>query len=183
MMEEVCKICYMRAEDRSPRTILRLHNLTFKVGIITRSLFGKTPKTKAHIYGIYFHNITSHLSCTYRLIALSSINAEQQERTFGDVRRFASCSSMKTESILNNVMLRFDARKKSNWMQTNYAAKQPGSISKLSQQLEPASNTTFKYNFMSAHPRLMQVHFERIADYIVCGCDVWYTFDDDCVNA
>ncbi len=68
---EVCELMYAREESRTPTTILRMHNLTFRHSILCLELFGK-PKslTRRKMFGKYFHSISCHAAPLYRLVAL-----------------------------------------------------------------------------------------------------------------
>lgn len=70
-LTEIQEIVYSHDKDRSSKTILRLYNLTFIHGITSRKLFGK-----------YFHALTCHAPQQFRIMSLSSTNAENEERSF-----------------------------------------------------------------------------------------------------
>ena len=59
---EIQEIAYSSDAQRTPRSVLRLHNLTWYHGMLCRSVIGFSLKqmTTRKFYGNYFHNITSH---------------------------------------------------------------------------------------------------------------------------
>ena len=84
---EIFQIFYSNQHKRTPRTILRLHNLAYKHALLCTKLFS-TPKsnTRRAMFGMYYHSITCHSPKLYRIIALKSLNTEFQERTFGQAK-------------------------------------------------------------------------------------------------
>ena len=82
---EICEILYADIELRSPRSVLRLHNLTFIHGRLCVLLF-YNPKaiTKRKMFGKYFHSLTTHAPILNRIISLRSLNAELKELAFGE---------------------------------------------------------------------------------------------------
>ena len=60
---EISELAYANASRRSPKSILRLFNVTFKHAIILTQLFKNDPKkiSKQKLFGIYFHSLTCHL--------------------------------------------------------------------------------------------------------------------------
>ena len=100
---EICQICYAREHERTPRAILRLHNITFLHAYLCTKLFS-SPRTvtRRKIFGRYFHAIVTHIP----IIACSrSLNAEKQERIFGQSKQItkATSSSHPDHVILNTI--------------------------------------------------------------------------------
>ena len=60
---EIQEIAYSLEAMRTPRSVLRLHNLTWQHAILCRSVMGFSLKqmTTRKFYGNYFHNITAHV--------------------------------------------------------------------------------------------------------------------------
>ena len=64
------------------------------------------------MYGIYLHASTSHALQQYEIVCLKSINAENQERLFGQARKAAEATSNRhPENIIFTVLLRLQAKK------------------------------------------------------------------------
>ena len=57
---EIQEIAYSSDAQRTPRSVLRLHNLTWYHGMLCRSVIGFSlnQMTTRKFYGNYFHNIT-----------------------------------------------------------------------------------------------------------------------------
>ena len=106
---EICELAYAGEDKRSPKTVLRLFNLTFKHALLMVQLFKEEPKkiTKQKLFGIYFHSITCHLPEVSRIIAPSSLHSENEERMFSDITSISrATSSRKSEQVRDNAILR-----------------------------------------------------------------------------
>ncbi len=80
---EICQLMYAREEVRSPKAVLRMHNVTFVHAMLCTQLFHEPRSiTKRKMFGRYYHAISTHAAPVYRLISLRSLNAEMQERLF-----------------------------------------------------------------------------------------------------
>lgn len=82
-LAEMMGTFYAKEESRNPKQILRLANLAFKHALAMRAVL-TPPKTMTQrkLYGIYYHSAVHHAAVIYRLVCLSSINAELFERFF-----------------------------------------------------------------------------------------------------
>ena len=69
-LAEIQNLLYAYDEKRTPRTALRLHNLTFWHAVMLRVILGTKMKhiTMHKLYGKYFHGIISHSPLQYRLL-------------------------------------------------------------------------------------------------------------------
>ena len=96
---EICEILYADIESRSSRSVLHLHNLTYIHGRLCVSLL-YDPKTmsKSKMFGKYFHSIIIHAPNLNRIISLRSLNAELQERAFGQAN--AICNQLQTITLI-----------------------------------------------------------------------------------
>ena len=64
------------------------------------------------MYGTYLHALTSHAPQQYEIVCQKSINAENQERLFGQARRAAEATSNRhPENIIFTSLLRLQAKK------------------------------------------------------------------------
>ena len=108
---EICEILYSREDRRSPRSILRLHNLTYLHGRLCINTF-QNPRsiTKQKMFGQYYHSLVCHSATTNRLISLRSLNTEFQERTFGQANAITTqTSNNHPQHIIDNTILRIQA--------------------------------------------------------------------------
>ncbi|CAC5415964.1 unnamed protein product [Mytilus coruscus] len=113
---EIINIAYSSVERRTPRQILRLYNQTFLFAVLSKSIIGIPVKmTQRKFYGSHFHSLVVHLPEIYRIINTKSILAEQEERTFGSLRRLAEgTTNRKPGCIVDNTILRFNCQQTEN---------------------------------------------------------------------
>ena len=80
---EMSSFCYMHESQRTQRTILRMHNISFLHAYLCTVLFSN-PKstTRRRMFGRFFHSLTVHAALLFRIISLRSLNTEQHERMF-----------------------------------------------------------------------------------------------------
>ena len=103
---EIQEIAYNSEEHRTPRSVLRFHNLTWHHAMLCRSViaFSQKQMSTRKFYGNYFHNITAHAPIQNRLISGRSANTEEQERVFNSINNITrSTSSDHPDHIIGNV--------------------------------------------------------------------------------
>ena len=102
---EICEILYADRESRSPRSVLRLHNLSFIHCRLCVRLF---YRPKAISKRKYFHSLTTHAPILNRMIGLRSLNDELQERAFGQANVICkTTSNYHPDHIISNIIVRF----------------------------------------------------------------------------
>lgn len=170
---EVCELMYAREESRTPTTILRLHNLTFKHSILCLELFGKTKSlTRRKMFGKYFHSISCHAAPLYRLVALRSLNTELQERLFNTCNDITkTTSNRQAAQLMNNIVIRVQQESK---LAVNVVKKQEGEVSSLASTLPTFPNTVIPKEWTLKYPYTWQAHLERISDFLKHGPGVWW---------
>ena len=99
---EITRLSYQKANLRSPRSILRLYNVTFLHSARCEQIFGPTPKL-TKFYGVYYHATITHLPETSRVIAPSSLYTESEERIFGAVRAICLAASQRGVDSVRDV--------------------------------------------------------------------------------
>ena len=170
---EICQLMYSREEVRSPRAILRLHNLTLLHAAHCIEVLGTPQKiTKRKMFGRYFHAMMTHAASMYRLVALRSLNTEMQERLFNlcnDITK--TTSNRQSSNLINNIIIRVQQESDGS---TTTMKKQEGEVATLASALKPPSNTVVTKEWVQKHPYLWQAHLERISDYLVHGPGVWW---------
>lgn len=181
-MVEITRIAYDNAENRSPRQVLRLHNQTFLHFMRCTILIGNSPKnlTSRKMYGRYWHSLTTHARIVYRIISLSSVHTEEEERTFSSIYNIATgTTSGRPGEIITPTLVRNQAETKqrekdqggSAWSQQN------SSVSQLSSILPKFSNSVIPNGFQIKYPGEYQCHLERISDFLLPGEGVWWRRD------
>ena len=170
---EICVILYATDDLRTPRNILRLHNLTFIHGRLCVKLF-QNPKslTKRKMFGNYFHSLVCHSAPTYRVICLRSLNTEFQERTFGQANGITKQTSNKNpQHIIDNAILRIQAEATRT---LHTISQQDSEVSRLASTWSSPPNTTFTTKDVDQYSSEFQTHLERISDYLLPGPGVWW---------
>ena len=182
---EIQAILYLPEEERTPRTILRLHNLTFLHAIMCHSIFDrKNIKSMMYrkFYGKYYHGLITHAPFQYRLISGSASNAEDEERVFNKIKRItANTSSNHPGHIIGNLFIRFQVEQKhaKDLKEDNEAKTVQHEISKLYNAMDKLPNTVVPYEFIARKPRVWQAHLERIADFLLPGEGVWWSQEEE----
>ena len=174
---EIFKIFYSQQQRRTPRTVLRLHNLAYLHAQTCLDLLS-SPKaiTKRRMFGMYYHSITCHSPTVYRLVALRSLNTEFQERTFGQAKNITQqTSNMHPQHIIDNSIIRIQAEA-SRTLTT--ITEQDTEIAKLAKSMPTTSNTKFSKEYINKHSLQFQSHLERIGDYLLTGPGIWWRETD-----
>ncbi|CAC5411120.1 unnamed protein product [Mytilus coruscus] len=180
VLVEIINIAYSSEEKRSPRQILRLYNLTFLFGVLTKSVIGTPVKiTTRKLYGCHFHSLVVHLPEVYRIVNTKSILCEQEERSFGSLRRIAeTTTNRKPGWIIDNTIIRYNAQQNSDDRSDSFA-KQDSTISRQAKRLPHRKNTIFTKKLLTGKSSVVQSHLARIADFIIPGDQIWWHYDGE----
>ena len=103
---------YASDKDRSLEKILRFHNLTFLHATTLLDVFGKTKSlTTRKMFGQYYHALVSHAPQQYRIMAMTTSNAEDEERQFNFLKTTATqTSNHHSDNVLMNAFIRSQVR-------------------------------------------------------------------------
>ena len=180
---EIQEIAYCSESERTPRSVLRFHNLTWYHAMLCRMVMGFKLKklTVRKLYGTYFHNITSHAPIQNRIINGRSANTEEQERVFNALTNITrTTSSFHGNHIIANILIRLQAEKH---LSANYHAStvetQQSHVSKLASSLPKFNDTIIPKNIMINHPASWQAHLERSSDFLRVGRGVWWDTNEN----
>ena len=177
-LAELCELLYAPADKRTPRLILRLHNVTFCHVIAFQKVF-HTPEvlTYRKLYGIYFHSITCHAPLTLRLISLSSVDTEEEEREFSTINSISKATSNgHPEHIIPNCIVRAQAERKFKSGKSCFVDQQ-SKIGKFAGNLPDFPDTIIPNELLEKE--IYQVHLENISDFLLCGKGVWWHVDEE----
>lgn len=131
--------------------------------------------TRRKFFGGYFHRLCIHAPEIYRIVCLRSLVAENEERTFGDLKRMAEkTSSRRPNGIIGNAMIRYQAMKG----QSDSYKKQESHITKEYNAIKKLGNTVFEWNLVLKRPAFFQSHLERVADFVLEGQTWWRVSKD-----
>ena len=170
---EITDIMYSPEWKRSPKSILRLYNLTWLHGTACIALFHH-PKylTGEKMFGAYFHALTTHAAQQYEIVCLKSVNAENEERMFCHADRItATTSNRHPQHVIQNLLLRMQAKALNK---RDTIEDQDNHISKSSKQLPKPTNTIISKEFVKRHSHSWQAHLTRISPYLKAGKDIWW---------
>lgn len=175
---DIITVCYSNYSARSPKQLLRLYNQCFLFGLLCKIVVGNPKKlTSRKFYGNHFHSITVHLPETARLFHLISIIPEQEERSFGTLRRISeNTTNRQSKYVVDNAVLRYTFQSSKN-DQTETISKQNSTISKQAKLLPAREPTSFTIQLIRRYPALIQAHLQRIADYVILGEGTWWCTD------
>lgn len=171
---DIITVCNSDHTARSPKQLMRRYNQCFLFGLLCKIVVAIPKKlTSRRFYGNHFHSITVHVPETARLFNLKSIIPEQEERSFGTLRRISeNTTNRQPKFVVDNAVLRYNFQT-SKYDQTETISKQNSTISKQAKLLPLREPTTLTIQLIRRYPVLMQSHFQRIADYLILGHDVW----------
>ena len=170
---EICHICYSHDSVRTPRAILRLHNITFLHAYLCTKLF-ENPKTLTgrRMFGRYFHAISTHIAHLYRIVCLRSVNAEKQERLFGQSKQITKrTSNNQPKHIIQNIIERIQIERS---QKQQLVDQEDSSIKTLGNSIGPMPNTIIPTQLMVSIPNHYQAHLERISDFLSKGEGIWW---------
>ncbi|KAK3735229.1 hypothetical protein QZH41_008432 [Actinostola sp. cb2023] len=181
---EIQRILYSDEHNRSPALILRYYNQCWLHSMTLRNCIVKQPKklTLRKMFGVYFHNLSSHAGLMLRIISGQAANAEGQERIFNHIKRITKhTSNYHPGQIIPNLFIRLQAEKEMG-LQGDDAGRQQAHISKLAQCLPERSNTCIPISMIKKNSREWQAHLQQISDYLVEGEGVWWMKEDEMVE-
>lgn len=137
---EMVEIFYFQERKRSPRLVLRLHNLCWRQAILCRRVLTPTRAlTCRKLFGLYFHACVSHSAFLLRLVSHRSTNAEMFERLFEELTDITRKTwNRRIEDLASNAVLHMQAK---NVTCGNTVIKQEREISSLSKALPKPGNT------------------------------------------
>ena len=169
---EIANLCYAHEDQRTQRSILRMHNITFLHAHLCAVLFS-IPKstTKRRMFGRYFNSLTAHAALLFRIVSLRSLNTEQHERMFQKAKGITKATSNNhAQHVITNIIQRLQFEEGSE----EVIGAQESQIKSLSLTLGSTKNTHFPNSLLLEVPDHYQSHLERISDYLLCGPGVWW---------
>ena len=171
---EISHLLYYGTENRNPKLVLRLYNLSWLHHELCIELFPKTKKiTMTKMFGTYFHSLLVHAPLHNEIISMSSVNTEKQESLFGQARAAAlGCSNRQPENVIKSVLLHLQSKSLIGKKNIEPAVSR---VSKLAKSLPLFNGTSIPKYFIQSRTVSWQSHLERIATFLVHGKDVWWT--------
>ncbi|KXJ13241.1 hypothetical protein AC249_AIPGENE7033 [Exaiptasia diaphana] len=176
---EMTKIYYAHDEERCPRQILRLYNLSWLHSkMTTRVLCPPISLTYRKLFGIYYHAVIDHAPLIHRIICLRSINAEQTERCFDQIVDITKKTwNKQVEDLASNAFLHVQAEELIKGKDEVQA--QDREIKRIASCLPTLSNSIVSKDLMTKKAKEWQAHLLQIADFLVPGPGVWWNWQED----
>ena len=180
---EMMSMYYENDDKRSPRSVLRLYNISFRHGqAIQRQLIPPKQLTQRKLCGIYYHGAVDHAPLLYRLVCLRSICAELFERYFDRIEDITRKTwNKQVEDLVPNAYLHIQAEDAMAAETDSLTAlsNQEKEISHLAKGLPQPFNTVITKDFMTKKSSLWQAHLSKIADFLKPGPEVWWKWKED----
>ena len=146
--------------------------------VVVRKVFNTTEVlTRRKPYGIYYHSITCHAPFTSRLISLSSVDTEEEEREFSTINAISKTTSNGHPAhIIPNCIVRAQAERKFKSTKSSFLEQQ-SRIGKFASNLPQFPDTVIPHELLDSE--LYQAHLETISDFLLCGKGVrWHVNED-----
>ena len=175
-MVEITEILCSDNTKRSSQTVFWLHNLAFINRKLCTEVF-HDPKTmtRRKMFGRYFHSLTSHAPVLYRIVSLRSVNAEMQQRMFGQCKSITKAtSSQRPNHIITNILLHLQEEAEAHLSNTKSLKTQEGEIKRLAKAPNSKHKTIIPKQWLQQSPLQYQAHLERISDFLVSGPGNWW---------
>ena len=178
-LAEIQEVLYTSDKYRNPLKVLRLSNICHLHFIQCSDFFNNIffSITLRKLFRKYFHNIIIH-SPIYRNFSGSSLNVENEERTFKTIKSISSNTSSHHDGhILGNLIIPIQAEEKNinenmhkNDTNNNNEIDKYGKVVAASRQ-----NTIYTYDYIQNNSEVWQTLLEtRLSDFLLSGAGVWW---------
>ena len=170
-------------EKRSPRSVLRPYNISFRHGqAIPKLLTLLKELTLRKLCGIYYHGAVDHAPLLHRLVCLHAICAELFERHCDRIEVITRKIWKKhIEDLVPNAYLHIQAEDamaaETNSLTT--LASQEKEITSLAKGLPKPTNLIFSKALMTKRSSLWQAHLSKICDFLKPGVEIWWKWRED----
>ena len=130
------------------------------------------PKNEQRKVLWHFHSIVCHAAPQYELVSLRAVNAENEERMFGQADKITgNTSNRHPNHVIPNLLLRVQAQAK----RRDTIAEQETQIQKTAYQLPKSKNTVLDKQYLKKKSNSWQAHLTRISPYLIPGPGVWWS--------
>ena len=175
-LAELSSLLYIMEEERTPRAILRLYNVSFQHAQYCVEVLHPPKKLSSGVlFGLYHHKLSTHAAGDTRIISGYSRLTESDERQFKELRKLSHNTTGHPQDV---------ARQLFEWMQLKHAlttadvssfTEEHQDLAKKAKYLPCTDlDSIFDKTFMKKNQLSFQAHLERIADYLVLGPGIWW---------
>ena len=182
-LSEVQRILYLRDDERTALEVLRLHNSCFEHYILMKEIFsGKLiGLTRERLYGKYMHNLLVHAPIQYRVVSGDSINTEDEERQFNEIKNICrGTTNNKPGHFIGNIIVRMKCESSAK-QKFDYVKSIDNTVRELNMGnhlVKHRRNSLFEYKYIQKHFDDWQSHLQRIADFLSFGENIWWEKND-----
>lgn len=128
------------------------------------------------MYGMPFHSILSHFAEWFRIVALRSLAAENQERFFKMIKRTTQSTNYRDDHLIVNSLIRLQSKAIDGQIGSSWKT-QESSISVEWANMPPREPTIIPAHIITEHPTLFAAHKHRIIDYVNDG--LWHVEEEE----
>lgn len=128
------------------------------------------------MFGMPYHSITAHFAEWFRLIPLRSLNAENQERVFKDIKNSTDSTNFNHEHLLINALIRLQVKTEEGVIGKSFTS-QENDIKKEWSRMPIRRDSRITLDMIEEDRTSFAHHKLRISDYLVEG--IWHTIGGD----
>ncbi len=105
---KISEILYSQDDKRTLKSILQLYNCTWLHYELCKQFFCSPREVSyENFFGIYIHSLVVHAPIQYKIVCLTSINTENEERLFQQAKRIARLTTNRhPEHVIPSILLR-----------------------------------------------------------------------------
>ena len=174
-MIRISEVMYAFDKERCAKLLLQLYNNAWLHHQLCYDLFQSPTLSRNTLFGLHIHSLSKHAAEQYELLCLRSINAENQERMFGQCRRIAeNTTNRHPDNVIQQVMLRMQAKYNDS---KHKLQNEETIVSRAALDLPHFDGTVIPFEFAIKYADSWQAHLEKISHFVVCG-NVWWIVDE-----
>ncbi len=175
----VSSLLYATDAKRSPRSILQLYNTTWLHHELCNKLFSAPREvTYQKFFGSYLHDLSAHAGQIYEIVCLRSVNAECQERLFGQAKQIAlNTTNRKPNNVIPEILLRLQIKQNEGKLISALRAGQT-KVSKVAKHVSAYPGTRVDKQLLTNRSSSWQAHLQRLSTYLVLGHGEWWREDE-----
>ena len=180
-LTEIQQHLYANDSQRCPRSVLRLHNLTFVDAIMLNTLTEIKSMSSRKFRGKYPHNLIVHDAMQNRIVSGATTHVESKERAFNAVKSItSSTSSNRPEHVIGNLFVRLQIEQNASKVITG---NDKSEVAELYSMITKVPNTFIPFEYIATNPGKWQAHLKRISDFLLAGPKVWWKETEKGLNS
>jgi len=130
-------------------------------------------------FGTYLHALVVHSPPQYEIVCLRSVNTENQERMFQQMKQTAvRTTNRHPGNVVSSILLHLQAKQLAGQLSQSLEHGE-SRVKKASVGVPPFSGTVVSRDFVRSRSSSWQAHLERISSFLVCGEGLWWQKTQD----